>query len=285
MTIFTRLLLVLVVFVSILDARAQAETARILLVGDSWASRAWDARAFRTALQNKGFDQIVEKGDATAIGGTKAAHWATPDKLETITSELSNNPEIDIVHLSLGANDYGFAPPGTHLPTLLAEILADIQTIVDHILNVRPEARIVWASYDYLPLNLNAETAIVGEALALQALSTPNFFVLNNMGVLHHEFGYPDVFGPGETPLPGSYPQYEPRQGGDPDFPGSPEQFDDTVHPNVESLVVLAEYAIDKFYGSFLAPPAVPSLQGVSGAILAGLLAALGHRRLRRRRC
>jgi hypothetical protein len=42
--------------------------------------------------------------------------------------------------------------------------------------------------------------------------------------------------------------------GGDPRFPGSPELFDDPIHPNETGLVALAEHAIDELYGEWLAP-------------------------------
>ena len=130
---------------------SQAQTPRILLVGDSWAAQVWEARAFQTALQNLDLGQWEERGDLTAIGGTTAAQWATPPFLQLISQELAANPTIDIIHLSVGGNDFLQAPAGTDIITLAVQILEDTQTIVDHILNIRSHARIAYSIYDYVP--------------------------------------------------------------------------------------------------------------------------------------
>ena len=237
---------------------AAGETPRILLVGDSWAAWTWRTRALRTALENKGLRQFEEKGEVTAIGGTTSSDWATPPFLERITSELQAYPTLDIVHLSIGGNDFLQASPSSPLDALaiLGRILANTRTVVEHIHGVRPEARIAYAVYDYVPAGdgFAFELGTLARAIRFQARAVPNYFLLNQLGVLHHEFGYPDRFGPGETPLPGGYPRYRPFLGGDPAVPGSPELFDDPIHPNETGLVALAEHAIDELYGEWLAP-------------------------------
>lgn len=256
MRIFFPPALTLSVFLPV--AAAWAQTPRILLVGDSWAARAWQSRAFETALENKGLSRFVEKGDVTTIGGTTAADWATEPFLERITEELEANPSVDVVHLSIGGNDFlqSGASGGLEALPILAGILRDTRRVVDHIRSVRPEARIAYAVYDYVPAGdgFAFELGLLARAIRLQARSVPGYFLLNNLGVLHHAFGYPGAFGPGETPLPGGYPRYRPFLGGDPDFPGSPEVFDDPIHPSDAGLVRLAEHAIDAFYGEWLAP-------------------------------
>lgn len=238
---------------------ASAGTPRILLVGDSWAERAWRTRAFRTALANEGLAQFEEKGDATAIGGTTSSDWATPPYLQKITDELEANPSLDIVHLSIGGNDFLQADLSNPLEALLIlfRVLCNTRTVVEHIHAVRPEARIAYATYDYVPAGggLAFELGVLAAAVRFLSRADPRYFLLDDLGVLHHDFGYPGEFGPGETPLPGGYPWYRPLLGGDPRFPGSPELFDDPIHPNETALVALAEHAIDEFYGDWLAQP------------------------------
>ena len=86
-------------------ARAQDPTVRILLVGDSWPGFMWAERSLRTALNAAGLGTYEEKGDVTAIGGSRASDWAQPAWLQLITDEIGANPTIDIVHLSIGGND------------------------------------------------------------------------------------------------------------------------------------------------------------------------------------
>lgn len=240
------------------SAEASAQTPRILLVGDSWAARAWRSRAFRTALLHRGLPQFEEKGDVTAIGGSTADFWASAEGLARIESELEAYPTIDIVHLSIGGNDFiqsGATGPVDALP-IFVSVLRDVRTVVAHIHAVRPEARIAYASYDYVNTGdgYALGLGVLASAIRLQARNDPRYFLLDNLGVLHHAFGYPGAFGPGETPLPGSYPRYRPFLGGDPRYPGTPEVFVDEIHPNDAGFVRLAEHAIDAFYGDWLAP-------------------------------
>lgn len=250
---------IVLVMTAVVSPLASAEpTPRILLVGDSWAARAWRTRAFRTALESRGLPQFEEKGDVTAIGGTTASDWASPPYLERITEELEAYPTLDIVHLSIGGNDFLQAAPSSPLDALgiLLRILEDTRTVVEHIESVRPEARIAYAVYDYVLAGdgFAFELGTLARAVRFQARAHPNVFLLNQLGVLHHEFGYPGAFEPGERPLPGGYPRYRPFLGGDPSFPGSPELFDDPIHPNEAALVALAQHAVDEFYGEWLAP-------------------------------
>ena len=247
------------VIASIVSPQVAAEqTTRILLVGDSWAARAWRTRAFRTALENKGIPQFEEKGDVTAIGGTTSSDWATAPYLDRITEELLAYPTLDIVHLSIGGNDFLQARPANLFDALviLLRVLCNTRTVVEHIHSVRPEARIAYATYDYVPAGngFAFELGVLAIAVAFQAQAVPDYFLLNDLGVLHHEFGFPGAFGPGDRPLPGGYPLYQPLLGGDPSFPGSPDLFDDPIHPNETGLVALAEHAINEFYGDWLAP-------------------------------
>jgi hypothetical protein len=227
-------------------------------VGDSWAERAWQTRAFRVALENRGLGQFEEKGDQTAIGGTTSSDWASPPFLRRITGELEANPTLDIIHVSIGGNDFLQAPPSNPIDALLIllRILRNTQTVVEHIHVVRPGAHVAFATYDYVRGGggFSFELGLLARAIRLQTRAVPNYVLLDQLGVLHHRFGYPGAFGPGERPLPGGYPLYQPILGGDPHFPGSPDLFDDAIHPNETALVALAEHAIDEFYAGWLAP-------------------------------
>ncbi len=274
-------LLALLFFLALTTSSAEAQERRILLVGDSWVDQAFAAGAFDIALQNEGLGRYSSEGAVTAIGGTTAAQWATAPFLALIDSELAAYPTIDIVHLSVGGNDFLGAPPGTDLVALTLQILADIDAIVAHIHGIDPSIKVVIANYDYVPASLNTEQAVITQAMIDQAATTPNAFALNYMGVLHHAFGYPGEFAAGATPLPGGYPGYVPLQGGDPAFPGHLDFFDDAIHPSDPSYVRLAEHAVDEFYGQFLDPPPVPAMGGEALGVLALALCGAGAPRLR----
>ena len=98
-----------------------AATRRILLVGDSWPMFMWDGlglmtgRAFQYSLAERGLDQWEELGGCTSIGTSMATEWANNlltmgcgiGRLDAVRAALEGNPSIDIVHMSLGGNDYG----------------------------------------------------------------------------------------------------------------------------------------------------------------------------------
>ncbi|MEE2663843.1 MAG: SGNH/GDSL hydrolase family protein [Myxococcota bacterium] len=234
---------------------ANAQTERILLVGDSWLSQSCDDGVFDTALANKGFFQQSSVCAATTIPGSTAAQWASTN-LGLITTELTSNPTVDIVHLSMGGNDAAiYAGQGQTPEQYVPIILADIQIVVDHILSIRPSARISIWPYDYTLVSNNLGIGYLAQELINLAALTPGFFVLNTAGVLHHTFGFPlgsPAFNPGDTPLPGSYPNYAPLLGGDPNQQADPVTFRDAVHPTEASYIALAEFGIDEFYASWI---------------------------------
>jgi lysophospholipase L1-like esterase len=231
----------------------------MLLVGDSWAAQAWRATAFRTALESRGLANHGVRGAVTTISGSTAEEWATPAFLALITEELTSHPTIDIVHLSIGGNDFIRQPPSSLLEAILsfAELLGNIQVVVSHIHQVRPDVRVAYAVYDYVATGHGYafELGILALGVRIVALLEPRLFLLNNLGVLHHAFGYPGAFGPGERPLPGSVPWYFPFWGGDPRYPGSPQTFRDAIHPTDVGYVRLAEHAVDTFYAEWLTAP------------------------------
>ena len=232
---------------------AQAQTARILVVGDSWTPAM--VPCIQTVLDALGLSDCIVEGDVTTRPGSTAAQWVTPTWLGYITDELTANPTIDIVHLSMGGNDYLYAIPLTpeQIAALVEQVFDDIDTVVAHILSIRPHARVALCSYDYVadqqhndPLGLFAQTAIARSA------ANPNYFYINNLGLMHYAYGYPAQFNPGETPFPGGYPDYEPLMGGDPSLPGPPDALSDAIHLTWDGYLVLAERCVNEFYADWL---------------------------------
>ncbi len=232
---------------------AEAQTARILVVGDSWTPAMLSR--IQIVLDDLGLSGYTVEGDLTTRGGSTAAQWATPTWLGYITTELTANPTIDIVHLSMGGNDYLGALPDTpeELAALVESVFDDIDTVVAHILSIRPNARVALCSYDYVAdeghndaLGLFAQTAVARTA------TNPNYFYINNLGLMHYAYGYPGEFGPGETPFPGGYPDYDPLMGGDPSLPGPPEALADSIHLTWDGYLVLAERCVNEFYADWL---------------------------------
>ncbi|MCH2185748.1 hypothetical protein MK280_07745 [Myxococcota bacterium] len=269
----------------LLGGEAQAQTPRILLVGDSWVAQAWSAGSFQAALANKGLAQFGVEGGSTTIGGTTAAQWATQPYLDLITAKINAHPNLDIFHLSMGGNDFLGAPAGADLLALANQIIADQITVVNHILALQPNAKITIGTYDYTPSGENNVGQAVLTSLLINAVaSIPNYYVLNQLGLLHSRLGFSGLFAAGTTPEPGNWPYYQPLQGGDPSVGGDPAAFADAIHPTPASYVVLAEHAIDAYYLAWLTgAPLVPTLQPFAALALMGSLSVLGFLKSRRR--
>jgi uncharacterized repeat protein (TIGR02543 family) len=262
---------------------AYATTNRVLLVGDSWTGAMWSYRNLRDVFAAAGFSNEVEKGDVTAIGGTTAAWWAQSTNLALITSELNNNPTIDMVHLSMGGNDFlaGQSNGGWYLTmgssaetTLFNTIESNIETVIQHILNLRPDIHIVICSYDYInlwdtlnipanqllwanlgqptPRQLNEALIRLGDRqrqLALDYGAAVTY--LNNWGQTHYYEGYNSVFSPAQYAAPWGHPSYpweKSTVGGN--------NGDDAIHLNDHGYDIIALNCYVKFYQYFIDPNA-----------------------------
>ncbi len=254
-----RIVLFMLVFIGVC-AGAHAQTQRILVIGDSWAALEWSNRSFQQALINAGLGQFEENG-TIAVGGSTADEWANNGTyLANITTQLTNNPTIDIVYMQIGGNDFlGASPSPTtemELETFWSGVWDDIQAVVDHIQSIRPNAKIIYGNYDYI-MDGDASDGHLGviklgeEAIARAALD-PNLFYLNTLGLAHFELGVPGQFAAGVRPAPGGFPGYVPLAGGDLTVAGDANAWADTIHYNATMYLNLAELAVDQFIAGFL---------------------------------
>ncbi|MFO0947275.1 MAG: hypothetical protein U1D30_15255 [Planctomycetota bacterium] len=135
--------------------------ARVVTIGDSWA---WlvAANAPGTAPAAPGFGNSlgsVLAGYGVSVyngsfgGGTAAQHAAD---LQGITDRINANPDAEIVYLSSGGNDLllgllggGFYIGNPNNASVYASIANNVNTIVNHILSLKPDIQVVIAGYDY----------------------------------------------------------------------------------------------------------------------------------------
>jgi len=256
-----------------------AGTYRVLLVGDSWAQFIWFDGSLRARFAAEGHPDVWEKGDVTAIGGSTAAEWAQPGRLQLVADELAANPPIDLLQLTIGGNDFlaGISGGGWHTglsqvqeEALLDAIMADIETVLDFALGLDPTLEIVLSFYDYTnfvetlsgplggsctstwenlgsptPLEINqAQIRFVDRAEAI-VMARPRVRLVRHSGAMQAHFGYPaQGIAPGELTPPG-----------DPTLPSPPEAMrffgSDCFHLNPEGYDVLAANLWEGFYSDF----------------------------------
>jgi hypothetical protein len=83
------------------------------------------------------------------------------------------------------------------LVSIFFGILDDIESVVAHIHSVDPDIRVVYSIYDYVNVGngFPAPLALFASAIERRARSIRHFYLVNNLGLLHHTFGYTGAFG------------------------------------------------------------------------------------------
>jgi len=227
--------------------------ARILVIGDSWGVAA--GPALQTALVDNGSAVTVA---SIAIGGETAENLNTPAWLADITTALDQNQDATLVHLSIGGNDFLGNWNSTFTTSaenqLIADIMANVTAIVDHILTQRPDIRIYWSSYDFprplligTPEEVNlASQRFSQQAKALAQAKGDALTYGDFNGLTQVEYGFDGVqtspFDPA-TPIPPGDPSLP-----DPKYPGPAPAYLDPIHLTAAAYLMLAGKQYDRFY-------------------------------------
>ncbi len=274
-----------------------ADTRRVLIVGDSLAAQSYYKRGLQRVLDESGLGAVSVEGASTAIGGMKASYFASnyvlpgsdQGLLDRIDLMLAAFPTIEIVEIWLGCNDILWESWNTSYTSqqeadLLASIQTDLQTVVDHIIGLRRNLRVVFCDHDYFncvetvtpgrpeyslfnetnwrywgsptPMRLNGMLVGLGQKKQAIADATPRCTYVQNIGRMQHYFGYRPQLEIGQAPLPG----------GDPTLPSPPEAMgDDEVHGgkdylhfSVKGFMHLGRDCLNAYYRPWLETSAWP---------------------------
>lgn len=255
---------------------------RVLMVGDSWTKVMLEFEVLKGVFDEKGYADVCETGKKTAIGGSKVSDWLEADRLELLKTELAAFPTIDLVHLSLGGNDFTNRWKASMSPEeedkVFAEIAEGLRAVVDQILAQREEIEVLIAGYSYLNFDETAQAGKVPwcqhegeESIWLQmgsptterlnralarfeehrsklAENNPRVTFVNNLGLMQYEFGYRSK---------GIQPRTVPMPLGDPTIPSPPEELfgsNDCMHLSIKGYESLARRCFDEFYAERLKP-------------------------------
>jgi lysophospholipase L1-like esterase len=259
-----RTLAVLVVLTLSVALPAFAGTPRILLAGDSWAWFMFLNRSFETALAERGLDEVEVSAFYTTVPGSTARDWTSERHIAQVRKVLEDSPTIDIVHLSLGGNDFlnNWKPdmPLDERAKLFDQVVADLEVVLQGILDVRPDLRVVIVEYDYINKakrggtlqDLNRAGQILAKMKLGLAQRMDRVEYIQTYGLMQYHFGVEGALEPETVPLPGNAPDYQPWPGGNADYGNAPESMMDTIHLSAEGYRYLAGYCIDTLYGKLL---------------------------------
>ncbi|MCF6299607.1 MAG: SGNH/GDSL hydrolase family protein [Proteobacteria bacterium] len=221
---------VVLVFLMLFSIQLQAQTTRVLIVGDSWAEQQWTDQVHDVVFDANGYGDTTVNGDSTAISGSEAADWVAPSQLQLIADALDSNLDIDTVQLTIGGNDFlaawsaNMSEPDELL--LQQQISANIQTIIDFILLQNADTEVILSFYDYpnfvdtltglsgvfcnplyndmaqpSPNELNSAATSFEAVYAQLALNNPRVFYVSHLGLMQFNYGFPaDGIQPGDLP-------------------------------------------------------------------------------------
>lgn len=154
---------------------------KVLIAGDSWAQYMYDDGTHNEIFNKFGhpdYDLLGQSlgsnpgagygGSEYAISGSEAREWADMVNypwIDNVINEITNNPTIETVILSIGGNDILAAKsgggwykdmdldvPGSEA-ALFATIRANTFTIINQIIAAHPNVDILLSSYDYPNFN------------------------------------------------------------------------------------------------------------------------------------
>ncbi|MCC6542201.1 MAG: T9SS type A sorting domain-containing protein [Flavobacteriales bacterium] len=152
-----RVLFVACVLLTTLSARSQCTEPshnKVLLVGDSWAFFMGVDQTIDEVLArwgHSGYRYLTNL--EIAENGAETDDFLEPDKQAEIADRLLSDPEITVVHLSIGGNDVlgdwhvSFSEARTD--SLEQAVFQRLQQVVNFILGVRPDVHILWSGYMY----------------------------------------------------------------------------------------------------------------------------------------
>jgi len=145
-------------------------TLRVLMIGDSHAFFPYfgqDPPALSAAFSNygQGLEQWRENGSLALFQGcgesgdiycATAQDWNESERLRSdIRDILLLLPEIDIIHMSLGINDFnglgiGYVDDPAVFEQLYDEVEANVRELTEYCLSLRPDVRVVQMGYEYV---------------------------------------------------------------------------------------------------------------------------------------
>lgn len=200
-----------------------AQTARVLIVGDSWAQLQFDNDNHNQIFIDNGYANftIDVASDLVSENGREAADWAMPGELQNILDIINTHPDIDTVQLTIGGNDFlnawNINMTMLEEQALQQQILADLTTIAEAILAQDTTIEVVLSFYDYPNFedtiggifgstcrDLNNDmgqptttalntAATVFEQIYLQlAANNPRIYHVSHFGLMQSFFGFPD---------------------------------------------------------------------------------------------
>lgn len=287
-----RLLFFIASFLGSMIVNAQCnetDEVKVILIGDSWAFFMGVDGTFNNVFEDWGHSNIRFFTNPTlAENGAEAIDFMRADKRNEIVAQLNAHPNVEVVHVSLGGNDYmgdwDVSFTQAQSDELLDTITNRLISIFDFIKSAKPGVKIVWSGYTYpnfgeviasaAPFQtshpfygtwqgmgqpdfsqINAALQDVADRMDTYVASTNDVYFVNCPGILQFTFGQTQPLGvaPG-----GTYPPFSvPLPYGDPNYPSPKNSMrdyfitKDCFHLSPRGYEDFIGYQTQKFYHKF----------------------------------
>jgi hypothetical protein len=260
---------------------------KVILAGDSWAAFMYGDQTINDGLKNVGHSDKKFVSNVT-ISENGADTWDFVDgpKQVAIQDLVNANPEVSIIHMSIGGNDllgdWNVSFTQEETDALAAEVEERLDSIIDFLQNTRQGMNVFWPGYTYpnfeevieeiAPfqtshpfystwndmgqpdfLTINTILNDMSDSVSLSAATDPQLHFVRAQGVLQYHFGQEQALGvaPG-----GTYAAFEaPLPLGYPEYPSPKESmrlyagiFTDCFHLSPEAYLVFFQYQAERYY-------------------------------------
>jgi lysophospholipase L1-like esterase len=263
---------------------------KVLLVGDSWAFFMGVDQTINTVLDRWGHSNYTYFTNLTlAENGAETDDFQTAEKQNEIAAQLTANPSIEVVHLSIGGNDvlgdWNIDFTQAQTDSLKDAVFARLVDVIEFIKSARPDIQILWSGYMYpnfgeviasaAPLSSSHPFYGTWEGMGFPTFlqinqilndfsnqietyvnSDPQLHFVKAPGLMQYTFGQnsPLLIAPG-----GTYPPLtQPLPYGDPSYPSPRNSMRDYLltkdcfHLSAGGYRDMISYHTQKFYHKFL---------------------------------
>lgn len=283
-------LLLLPLTFTIYSQCTETTTTKILMVGDSWAFFMNVDGTINNVSKDWGHSNINYYTNLTlSENGAETDDFLTPTKVTELQTQLANRPEVKVIHLSIGGNDFlgswNVDFTTTQRDSLANAVIGRLDSIVDIIHTARPDVHVFWSGYVYTnftevlstitPLlqsthpfygtwrsmgfpstsQINSIQNWFQDRISAQYLNDPKFTYIPATGLMQYAFGQTTALGiaPGGTYAPFSVSLPE----GDIAYPSPKTTMrdygitKDCFHLSINGYYQFISYHFQKFYHKF----------------------------------
>lgn len=267
----------------------ETNETKVLLVGDSWAWFMSVDGTIDNVFKTWGFSNYKYLTNSNlAINGSETDDFIKPEAEAEIRTQLQNNPSIEVVHLSIGGNDFlgdwNVNMTQAETDTLGAQVLVRLDSLIRFIKSCKPGIKVLWSGYCYTnfkeviteffsPTNhpfygtwhgmgepdfiqLNSLQNYISAGVSTYCNQTTDVHYVSAMGLMQYVYGQTT---PMSVPPTGTYAPYtQPLPLGDPNYPSPKESMrdygltKDCFHLSPAGFRHLISYHTQKFYHKLL---------------------------------